>query len=154
VNNLRLSVTVPFSLSIIVFHASRDRLSDATLKYAFTAVIPSLAMIPSISLIQKIIISMSNHLYVVKSSSIHGNGIFAAENMPRGTEVGVVSRDKNVTDDFGRWVNHSECMNNGFIEDVGDNTYFVTSRRVYEGEELTVNYWDTPEWMEKPLNFN
>jgi SET domain-containing protein len=88
-------------------------------------------------------------LYVIKKSMLHGNGAFATEPLQRGTEVGVVARGSRLTGDFGVYINHSDNPN-GYLEDVGDSLYFLTLKRVDEGEELTLNYTDTPYWMEGP----
>lgn len=96
-------------------------------------------------------------------SSIHGIGLFAAEDIGAGTvvwqkdlldmEVSMFWMPRNLRDygylrDDGNWVlcaddarffNHSETPNCGDLE--GPDEVVVALRNISAGEELTCNYW-------------
>ena len=80
----------------------------------------------------------------VKESKIEGLGLFATENISKGTCLGI-SHIKNIDWEngfirtpIGGFVNHSENPNCKFD---GDDTLFLfTLTEIMEGEELLANY--------------
>ena len=87
---------------------------------------------------------------VVKESSIHGYGLFAIDNIPYGTDLGVSHifavgfKDNYVRTPLGGFINHSDTPNCYKVQSNEESvlTYYNlhTTRDVAKGEELTVTY--------------
>jgi SET domain-containing protein len=81
-------------------------------------------------------------------SSIHGAGIFAMEDVPKGVIIGISHiYDPNFEHDYirtplGGFINHSETPNCELIEEDGDYNYkkIKTLKKIKEGKELTLKY--------------
>tara|TARA_R100000655_G_C2919480_1_gene182021 strand:+ start:287 stop:613 length:327 start_codon:yes stop_codon:yes gene_type:complete len=81
-------------------------------------------------------------------SSIHGAGIFATEDIPKGVIMGISHiYDPNFEHDFirtplGGFINHSETPNCELIEEDGDYHYkkVRTLKTIKEGKEVTLKY--------------
>ena len=82
----------------------------------------------------------------IDSSSIHGSGLFALEDIPNGYELGIT----HVADDrfengyirtpLGGFFNHSDDPNcEAYID--GDFIKLRTIRAISRGSELTAYYW-------------
>ena len=86
----------------------------------------------------------------IKDSPIHGQGLYATESIPSGTELGISHifavgfQNNYVRTPLGGFVNHSDDPNCGKIESHNDSTltYYIlkTIRDIEEGEELTLDY--------------
>ena len=86
----------------------------------------------------------------IKDSAIHGQGLFAVDNIPFGTELGISHvfaagfRDNYIRTPLGGFVNHSDYPNCGKTRSHDDSTltYYIlhTIKNIEEGEELTLNY--------------
>ena len=81
-------------------------------------------------------------------SGIHGAGIFAKEDIPKGVEMGISHiYDPNFQHDYirtplGGFMNHSESPNCELIDD-DDNTDYKkirTIKKIEAGKELTLKY--------------
>lgn len=107
--------------------------------------------------------------YVIRKSKIHGQGVFATRDLFKGEIVDVAMRlheharymthwifrfpiedeDYTITSWFGKFINHS-WNPNCFLHRLDTDFLVVTSRTISTGEELTVDYRDTPYWIMKP----
>ena len=84
----------------------------------------------------------------VGPSSIHGAGIFATEDIPKGIDIGISHvYDPNFQHDYirtplGGFINHSENPNCELIDDEGNDDYkkLKTIKKIEQGEELTLKY--------------
>jgi SET domain-containing protein len=86
----------------------------------------------------------------IKDSPIHGQGLYATESIPNGTELGISHifavgfQNNYVRTPLGGFVNHSDDPNCGKIESHNDSTltYYIlqTIKDIKEGEELTLDY--------------
>jgi SET domain-containing protein len=86
----------------------------------------------------------------IKDSPIHGQGLYATEHIPNGTELGISHifavgfQNNYVRTPLGGFVNHSDDPNCGKIESHNDSTltYYIiqTIKDIKEGEELTLDY--------------
>ena len=84
----------------------------------------------------------------IGSSDIHGAGIFATEDIPKGIDMGISHvYDPNFQHDYirtplGGFINHNENANCELIEDSEDIAYkrIKTLRRIEQGEEITLKY--------------
>jgi len=80
-------------------------------------------------------------------SKIHGNGVFAAQDLGVGEDIGVsipMVLDTNhsrtfLRNTFGLLINDSGTANS-IIEKIGDDWHFIAKLFIPEGEEITVNY--------------
>lgn len=97
---------------------------------------------------------MSNDLYLVKDSGIHGKGLFAARKIQRGDLIGNITYNP-VTEDGPyvlwidtevgiqvdcdlRYINHSKDPNACYCEDLE----VVALKDIKAGEEITHDYGD------------
>ena len=83
----------------------------------------------------------------ILKSPIDGHGLFAREDIPKGTELGITHvRDKRFQDGYirtplGGFFNHSEEPNcEAYLEDT-DFICLRTLKDIQKGEELTAYYW-------------
>ena len=93
-----------------------------------------------------------NVILYIKPSPIHGLGVFAGEQIPQGTDLGIAQTEQNegysVTL-LGEYHNHSlepSCEN---ISD-GSARHLVSSKNIEPGEEITINYTLQPD-LEQPV---
>ena len=87
---------------------------------------------------------------VVKVSPIHGYGLFAIDNIPQGTDLGVSHifavgfKNNYVRTPLGGFINHSDTPNCYKVQSHEESvlTYYNlhTTKDVEKGEELTVTY--------------
>ena len=81
-------------------------------------------------------------------SDIHGAGIFAKEDIPKGIEIGISHiYDPEFDDDFirtplGGFINHSESPNCELVEKDENYHYKIlrTLKKIELGKELTTKY--------------
>ena len=88
----------------------------------------------------------------IKDSSIHGQGLFATENIPIDTDLGVSHIEvvhKNLEAEIirtplGGFINHSDTPNCFINENIhyhdGQQRELYTTRPIKKGEEITVFY--------------
>ena len=86
----------------------------------------------------------------VRVSPIHGYGLFAIDNIPQGTDLGVSHifavgfKNNYVRTPLGGFINHSDTPNCYKVQSHEESvlTYYNlhTTRDVEKGEELTVTY--------------
>ena len=86
----------------------------------------------------------------VRVSPIHGYGLFAIDNIPQGTDLGISHvfavgfKDGYIRTPLGGFINHSDTPNCEKFTNHGDSTlsYFIlrTIKDIKEGEELTLYY--------------
>ena len=97
---------------------------------------------------------MSDPLYIVKDSGIHGKGLFAARKIQRGDLIGSIKYNPVnedgpyvlwITDDMGiqvdcdlKYINHSARPNACYCEDLE----VVALKDINPGEEITHDYGD------------
>ncbi len=94
--------------------------------------------------------------YYIADSKIHGKGVFASEDIPKGTTVGLLHIIIKLRFDYdftelGKSYNHSDtpnCIN----ELIDGKRYLVTLRDVAKDEELTADYTLQPD-LEQPSGF-
>jgi hypothetical protein len=87
-------------------------------------------------------------MYEVNKSNIHGVGLFATQTIKEGLLVDVCIIGETIHW-FGSLLNHSKTAN-GTLTKLGNEWYFVANQQIKTGDELTVNYWDTPSFIAKP----
>jgi SET domain-containing protein len=81
----------------------------------------------------------------IAESQIHGHGIFAAKQIPKGFDFGIThvadSRFDNgfIRTPFGGFINHSFTPNCRLYE-IEDTLHIKTIKQIDEGEELSIDY--------------
>ncbi len=103
----------------------------------------------------------SSNKYSIGNSNIHGMGAMAQQDLPPKTIVGCAIEknshpgesgeilDYRITHYLGKWVNHS-YEPNAVMEEVDSGYYIITNQLVNKGEEITINYENTPGFIKKP----
>jgi hypothetical protein len=90
--------------------------------------------------------------YEVKTSRIHGKGIFAKTDLPSGINLGVAftkirntgTPDKDYKRSvLGIYVNHSTSPNIK-LSKMGNNFFYITIKNIRKGQELLINYYNFP----------
>ena len=86
----------------------------------------------------------------IKDSPIHGQGLYATERIPNGTDLGISHifavwfKYSYIRTPLGGFVNHSYTPNSYKVQSHDDSAlnyyYLYTTRDIEEGEELTLNY--------------
>ena len=95
--------------------------------------------------------------FVIGKSHIHGNGVIAAKTLHANKSVGkgiVFVRHflipvPIVTQHLGKWINHSYTPNT-VLRWRNGAWHIVTSKKIPSGTELTLNYSNTPWYIEGP----
>ena len=87
---------------------------------------------------------------VIKDSPIHGQGLYATEDISNSTDLGISHifavgfRDGYIRTPLGGFVNHSDTPNCYKVQSHDDSAlnYYnlYTTRDIEKGEELTLNY--------------
>lgn len=78
----------------------------------------------------------------IKSSDIHGLGLYAIEDIPKGTGLGkthLLLNDEIIRTPLGGFYNHSEDPNCTKVE-IGRDKYLIAINDISKGEEITVKY--------------
>jgi len=112
-----------------------------------------------------------NYAVKIASSRIHGNGLYALENMPAKRKIGslggkIISRrkgrakakanksislvelwngktlDASVNSNELKFINHS-CQPNTYMRTLNNHVEFYALRNIFSNEELTCNYGPT-----------
>jgi len=92
--------------------------------------------------------------FKIGKSTIHGNGVFANKHIERKHLIGVaiyfIAVMPIITDDFGKWINHSYKPNSQLYYNEKKNKYYiVTLKDINKNEEITINYNHTPWFIKK-----
>ena len=96
--------------------------------------------------------------FYLSDSSIEGMGVFAAYDIPSNRKIGIGfyerlkpdgTRFGIVDQNFGAYINHCK-KSNTYLKKELDVWWVMSARNIFKGEEVTANYWDTPDYIEKP----
>jgi SET domain-containing protein len=90
--------------------------------------------------------------WYISESKIHGVGIFASKTFPPNSFIDVAINNKDIiTKPFGSTINHSWTPTARLIYSKGTRTYDIyTIKQLNKGEEVTVDYTFTPDFIVKP----
>lgn len=83
----------------------------------------------------------------IRPSGIEGLGLFAVEDIPVGTNLGISHiadpryEDGHIRTPLGGFYNHSENPNCATLKQDNETVSLVTLRDIKAGEELTSRYW-------------
>ena len=93
--------------------------------------------------------------FTIGPSSIHGTGVFADKFLSRKKLIGVgiyfvLFIVPIVTEDLGRWLNHSYEPNSKVCYHRNSKYYIVAIQDINKGDEITINYNDTPWYILGP----
>ena len=86
--------------------------------------------------------------YVIKKSTIHGNGAFTSQPIKAKEIIGLSiimnNEERTITQNFGRLLNHSKKNNAEFIKLNDGHYYVIATKAMPKNTEITVNY-DGPD---------
>lgn len=94
--------------------------------------------------------------YKIGKSNIHGNGVIAKKNILKHNIIGIAMVFSfiiipYITEDLGQWINHSYGPNAYIYYYMPKNVYYlIANRNIQKGEEITMDYNDTPWYIRKP----
>lgn len=97
-----------------------------------------------------------NNNYKLAKSNIHGTGVYANTFIPKNNIIGIAMTFKfifypYITDDLGKWINHSYKPNSFIYYYPLENVYFlIANQDIPENTEITMNYRNTPWYIKKP----
>ena len=110
---------------------------------------------------------MTISTFIIADSSIHGKGLFANKNLKKGERIGLGIKFifgiwPMITPYLGSWINHCNKESNKHntrlewddsleaYEAEGEGWYLITTKDVKKGDELLMDYADTPFYIEGP----
>lgn len=94
--------------------------------------------------------------YELNESDIHGKGVFATSYIKKGDHIGVPLSVKygvyiHITDDLGKWINHGWYPNTKLIKHPSKSEWSLhATEDIKKGDELKVDYRETPWFIAKP----
>ena len=95
--------------------------------------------------------------YYISKSNIHGRGVFANKNFKKDEKINIVfyevtNKDSKIADitAFGKMINHCENNNNTYLKKEGNTFYLVAKKNINKGDEFTIDYNNTPDYIAKP----
>ena len=94
--------------------------------------------------------------YKIDKSKIHGKGVIAEKYIPTGHIIGIAMTFSfiivpHITQGLGIWINHSHNPNAYIYYYMPDNVYYLVSNKpINKNEEITMDYNDTPWYIQKP----
>lgn len=92
----------------------------------------------------------------IKKSKIHGKGVYTTRKFSKNEKIGVgidfwYGFFPFVTRDFGSWINHSYKPNTHLKYSNKDGVhYVVASKNLPENTEITLDYRNTPFYIQGP----
>lgn len=100
---------------------------------------------------------MDKDLYRIDQSKIEGQGIFANKKISENQTIGLPLYVNYllfpiITKDLGKKINHSSNPNAKLVKDpMCLKWYLVATRKISKNEEITMNYKDTPWFIDGPM---
>lgn len=100
---------------------------------------------------------MNQSLYRIDKSKIEGEGIFANKKISENQTIGLPLYVKFyifpiITKELGKKINHSSNPNAKLVKDpMCLKWYLVATRKISKNEEITMNYENTPWFIDGPM---
>lgn len=96
--------------------------------------------------------------YKLQKSNIDGFGLFANMNIKKNEIIGIaiyfLLGIPHITQDFGKWINHSYKPNSKLVYSEKTNKYYIVAiKNIKINEEITANYNDTPWFIQKAKSY-
>tara|TARA_R110000737_G_scaffold810_1_gene2425 strand:- start:171 stop:542 length:372 start_codon:yes stop_codon:yes gene_type:complete len=88
------------------------------------------------------VINVKTTKYYKDNSKIHGEGIFATNNMVIGSVIGLGSIDEVNKTFLGRYTNHSDNANAMFYYIANGDVVMIAEEYINKGEEILIDYRD------------
>jgi hypothetical protein len=88
------------------------------------------------------VINVKTTKYYKDNSKIHGEGIFATNNMVIGSVIGLGSIDEVNKTFLGRYTNHSDNANAMFYYIANGDVVMIAEEHINKGEEILIDYRD------------
>lgn len=94
--------------------------------------------------------------YEISESKIEGKGVIATKNLKKGDYIGIAIKNIqyggilfNITEELGKYINHAEDATGKLIKQ-GDKYILKAKKAIKKGEEVAVNYYNTPWFILGP----
>lgn len=100
-----------------------------------------------------------NSLFKIGESAIHGKGVIAMKHITEGQIIGTPLSIQyyvvvDITQDLGIWLNHSWCANSRLVKRDKELKWdLVALKHIKKGDEITMDYRDTPWFIAKPYTW-
>jgi len=93
-------------------------------------------------------IGITEHFYVAKSN-IAGEGLFASEDIESNKKLfKALDLNQTILNEVKK-VNHCNKPNTYLVKE-NDGWYVYSKKKLAKNEELSIDYWDTPDFIRKP----
>ena len=90
--------------------------------------------------------------YYIDDSEIHEDGVFANYDISPNETIGLAISEMIITD-LGSKINHKNNPN-AKVKKSKDNYYLISTEKIPEESEITLNYKDTPWFIDKNTDFD
>ena len=88
------------------------------------------------------IINVKTDKYYKSDSTVHGDGIFALNDIVENKIIGLGSIDNTNKTFLGRYTNHSDNANAMFYYLSNDDVVMIARKNISKDEEILINYRD------------
>ena len=99
-----------------------------------------------------------SEMYIVKKSNIQGVGVFANKSIKKDERIGLAFEHKknksgfvypDITPEFGSLINHCEINDTTYLKEDNNKFYIHAKKNIPKGTELTSNYNNAPDTVDK-----
>ena len=94
--------------------------------------------------------TLDSSIYI-SNSKIHGEGLFLRNNIKKNSILFKAIEFKNLKNNItplGRKINHCKICNTKLLK-INSDYYIISKLDINKGEELTIDYDDTPNFIKK-----
>ena len=88
------------------------------------------------------VLDVNSSKYYTATSSIHGNGVFAVNDIAKHDVIGLASVDGAYKTHLGRYTNHSDVCNARFRFLINGDIVAVASENISANTEILIDYRD------------
>ena len=94
--------------------------------------------------------TLTKNPYYIGKSQISGNGVLAQHFIPKNTNIGIaITNGPDIVSFMGSHINHQFKCNAKLVENENNGYDLVAINDIHPGQEITVNYKDTPWYINK-----
>lgn len=98
--------------------------------------------------------------YKIQKSNINGVGVFATTNIDKDEKIDIAFKNIRISKNyiyadinkyFGSKINHCDNKYNTYLVQSGNDFYVHARHNIKKGDEITINYNNTPSTIKGPL---